>query len=245
MPMLFPLLIISLAGLVSSACRHYMSRHLLYARIVPPGSFFVTSAWLKHLQLLWKSSQALIARMWLAFSHCLSWTPGCTNPLHLCATGTVALQPKLALAAKPQVHTIFCENSKSWWDLGCICSCSCSVQHPCLSYLQSRGGLWYLCQPQCAVSGAMSRCCGTLPTSSSHGSSSDLAAGYISLSLFAGSVPPSCPICLVEGLWHCQSSPSAHRASSEQDSPCSVFDPQCWLFADVFKVFLCVNCRYI
>lgn len=212
MPMLFPLLIISLVGILLRACRHYISRHSQYARILPPSSFFVTSAWLKHLQLVWKSSQALSARVCLAFSHCLFWNPGCTTPLHLCATSTVALQPKLA--TKPQVHMMFCENNKSWWDL--VCSCSCSAQHPCLS----RGGLWYLCQPQCAASGAMSRCCKTLPTSSSLGLSSDLAACHISLNLCAGSVPPSCPIGFLEGLLHCQASLSAHRASSEQDSPC-------------------------
>lgn len=55
--MLFPLLIISLAGIVSRACRYYVSRHSQYARILPPSSFFLTSAWLKHLQLVWKSSQ--------------------------------------------------------------------------------------------------------------------------------------------------------------------------------------------
>lgn len=237
MPMLFPLLIISLAGTVSRACRHYMSRHSQYARFGPPSSFFVTSAWLKNLQLVWKSSQALTARMCLAFSHFFLGA----QTLFTCVPP--ALWP----------------SSQSWLQNYRFTQCFVRIIRACetlfvpipallsilASYLQSRGRLWYLCQTQCAVSGAMSRFCGTLPTSSSLGSSSDLAACYISPSLFVGSVPPSCPVGLVEGLWHCQSSLSAHRASSEQDSPCSVLDLQCWLSAHMFKVFWCVNCRYI
>lgn len=95
MPMLFPLLIISLAVTVSRACRHYMSRHSQYATILPPSSFFVTSAWLKHLQLVWvqTSTHCQDVTGLQPLSSLNSW---CTNPVHLCAAGTVALQPKLA-----------------------------------------------------------------------------------------------------------------------------------------------------
>lgn len=133
---------------------------------------------------------------------CLSWTPGWTNSLHLYATSTMSLQPKLDWAARPQFHMMFWENNKSWWDLGC--SWACSACPPYLPCLQSRGGLRYLCQPQRAVGGGLSR---QLPFSISPGSNSDLAA-MGSLSLFADSAHP---FCLVEGLPFCQTPLSAHR----------------------------------